>query len=111
MHKPAPPPRLRLDQLPVPELIALGQTSLTAHDYKDAIEVYKLLLKREHQPEAGWGASLAAAYLERAKQLAEKAMYREVAVLWENIPASCGQAPQPQGNRIKILLFGPTGGG
>lgn len=95
MHKPAPPPRLRLDQLPVPELIARGQTSLTAHDYKDAIEVYKLLLKREPQPEAGWGASLAAAYLERAKQLAEKAMYREAAVLWENIPASCGQAPQP----------------
>ncbi len=65
-------------------------------DYKDAIDVYKLLLKREPQPEAGWRESLATAYLERARQLAQKAMYREAAILWENIPSLCGQAPQPE---------------
>ena len=38
---------------------------------------------------------MATAYLERARQLAQKAMYREAAVLWENLPTLCGQAPQP----------------
>jgi tetratricopeptide (TPR) repeat protein len=95
MRKPSSPPRIRLDELPTRELIARGETLLSAHDYKDAIEVYKLLLKREPQAEAGWRGSLATAYLERAKQLAQKAMYREAIVLWENIPNLCGQAPQP----------------
>jgi tetratricopeptide (TPR) repeat protein len=95
MRKPPPPPRLRLDDLPTRELIARGEGLLSAHDYKDAIDVYKLLLKREPQPEAGWRESLATAYLERARQLAQKAMYREATVLWENIPNLCGLAPQP----------------
>ncbi|MCB1819973.1 MAG: hypothetical protein KDI73_00125 [Candidatus Competibacteraceae bacterium] len=86
----------RLDALPTPELIARGQDLLSGHNYRDAIDVYKLLLKREPQPEAGWRESLATAYLERARQLAHKAMYREAAVLWENIPTICAQAPHPE---------------
>ncbi|MCB1921932.1 MAG: hypothetical protein KDJ28_18430, partial [Candidatus Competibacteraceae bacterium] len=86
----------RLDVLPTPELIARGQDLLSAHNYKDAIDVYKLLLKREPHPEAGWRESLATAYLERARQLAQKAMCREAAVLWENIPTICAQAPHPE---------------
>jgi tetratricopeptide (TPR) repeat protein len=89
------PPRLRLDALPTRELIARGQDLLSARNYKDAIDIYKLLLKREPQGEAGWRESLATAYLERAWQLAEKAMYREAAVIWENLPNLCGQAPHP----------------
>ncbi len=96
MRKPIPQPRARLDDLPTQELIARGAALLSAHDYKDAIDVYKLLLKREPQAEAGWRESLATAYLERARQLAQKAMYREAAILWENIPSLCGQAPQPE---------------
>lgn len=96
MRKPTPPPRPRLDDLPTRELIACGGALLSAHDYKDAIDVYKLLLKREPQAEAGWRESLATAYLERARQLAQKAMHREAAVLWENIPTLCDQAPQPE---------------
>jgi hypothetical protein len=95
MRKPIPQPRARVDDLPTRELIARGIALLSAQDYKDAIDVYKLLLKREPQAEAGWRESLATAYLERARQLAQKAMYREAAVLWENIPTLCGQAPQP----------------
>ena len=95
MRKPTPQTRARLDDLPTRELIARGNALLSAQDYKDAIDVYKLLLKREPQPEAGWRDSLATAYLERARQLAQKAMYREAAILWENIPSLCGQAPQP----------------
>lgn len=86
----------RLDELPTRELITRGQDLLSAHNYKDAIDVYKLLLKREPQAESGWRESLATAYLERARQLAQKAMYREAAILWENIPTICGQAPHPE---------------
>ncbi|MFZ1641476.1 MAG: hypothetical protein WAV07_08575, partial [Candidatus Contendobacter sp.] len=96
MRKPIPQPRDRLDDLPTRELIARGGALLSARDYKNAIDVYKLLLKREPRPEAGWRESLATAYLERARQLAQKAMYREAAILWENIPSLCGQAPQPE---------------
>ena len=96
MRKPILQARARLDDLPTRELIARGAALLSAQDYKDAIDVYKLLLKREPQAEAGWRESLATAYLERARQLARKAMYREAAVLWENIPTLCGQTPQPE---------------
>jgi cellulose synthase operon protein C len=96
MAKASPPSRNRLDNLPTRELIARGETLVSTHDYKDAIDVYKLLLKREPQAEAGWREALAAAYLERARQLAGKAMYREAAVLWENLPNLCGQAPHPE---------------
>ena len=50
--------------------------------YKQAIELYKHLLKRETRAE--WQEALAAAYLERARELAAKGMPKEAAVLWEN---------------------------
>ncbi|MCC9000778.1 MAG: hypothetical protein LM522_15030, partial [Candidatus Contendobacter sp.] len=93
MRKPASQPRPRLDDLPTPELVRQGDALLSARDYKGAIDIYKLLLKRE--PQASWREPLAVAYLERARQLAQKEMYREAAVLWENIPSLCSQAPQP----------------
>ena len=94
MRKPAPSVRPKLEDLPTRDLIARGQTLLSTHDYKDAIDVYKLLLKRE--PQGSWRESLATAYLERAKELTGKAMYREAMVLWENIPSLCNQTPQPE---------------
>lgn len=96
MRKPTPPSRVRLDDLPTRELIARGVALRSDQNHKDAIDVYKLLLKREPQAEPGWRESLATAYLERARQLARKAMYREAAVLWENIPTLCGQVPHPE---------------
>lgn len=93
MRKPSPHSQPRLDNLPIQELATRGNALLSAHAYKEAIEVYKNLLKRE--PRGDWRAPLATAYLERARQLAGKAMYREAAVLWENIPVLCGQAPHP----------------
>lgn len=96
MAKAPPPSRNRLDNLPTRELIARGAALASAHNYKDAIDVYKLLLKREPQAEAGWREALATAYLERARQLAGKAMYREAAVLWENLPSLCGETPHPE---------------
>ncbi len=96
MRKPLAPARTRLDDLSTGELIARGESLLSARNYRDAIDLYKLLLKREPQAEAGWRESLAAVYLERAKELAGKAMHREAAVLWENIPSLCGRSPQPE---------------
>ncbi|MBE2294402.1 MAG: hypothetical protein IAF00_05600 [Phycisphaerales bacterium] len=96
MRKPPTSSRIRLDDLSTAELIAHGKNLLSTRNYRDAIDVYKLLLKREPQPEAGWRESLATTYLERAKELAGKAMYREAAVLWENIPKLCAQSPHPE---------------
>ncbi|MDZ7622533.1 MAG: hypothetical protein U5O69_09370 [Candidatus Competibacteraceae bacterium] len=96
MAKAQPPTRNRLDNLPTRELIARGSALLSTHDYKDAIDVYKLLLKREPQAETDWREALATAYLERARQLAGKAMYREAAVIWENLPNLCDRAPHPE---------------
>ncbi|MDQ5910331.1 MAG: hypothetical protein QG599_2427 [Pseudomonadota bacterium] len=96
MRKPPPPSRLRLEDLPTRELTTRGEALLAARNYKDAIDVYKLLLKREPQAEAGWRELLATVYLERAKQLADKAMHREAAIIWENLPGLCSQAPHPE---------------
>lgn len=50
--------------------------------YKEAIQTYKQLLKQEQRQE--WQQALAKAYLLRAQNLADKKMYKEAAVLWEN---------------------------
>ena len=53
MRKPAAPSaHPRLEDLATRDLIVHGQNLLSVHDYKDAINVYKLLLKRE--PQGGW---------------------------------------------------------
>lgn len=76
------------------ELISRGDALLNSGGYKEAIDVYKQLLKREQRGE--WRRRLATAYLERAKELAAKAMYQEAAVLWENIANLCGEVIEPE---------------
>ncbi len=75
-------------------LAAKAQADLSSGAYKDAIEAYKQLLKRE--PRDDWRGALATAYLGRARDLAAKAMYKEAAMLWENIPSLCRQVLQPE---------------
>ncbi|RKZ37948.1 MAG: hypothetical protein DRQ49_15330 [Gammaproteobacteria bacterium] len=55
--------------------------------HKEAIEIYKQLLKK--QPRSSWQAALAKAYLLRAIALANKGMYKEAVVLWENRANLC----------------------
>ncbi len=55
--------------------------------HKEAIDAYKQLLKKEQRDE--WQAALAKAYLLRAQALANKDMYKEAAVLWENRANLC----------------------
>lgn len=72
----------------IDSLAAQADTHLQAGRYRDAIAVYKQLLKRESRAE--WREALADAYLGRAEQLAAKAMYQEAAALWENMAGLCG---------------------
>ncbi|MFO1431887.1 MAG: hypothetical protein U1F76_17405 [Candidatus Competibacteraceae bacterium] len=80
--------------LSTPALAAKAQAALSNNAYKDAVEAYKQLLKRE--PRDDWRNALAAAYLGRAGDLAAKAMYKEATILWENIPNLGGQVLQPE---------------
>ncbi len=67
-------------QVNAAKLLAMGR-------YKEAIESYKRLLKKEQRDE--WQTALAKAYLRRAQSLANKGMYKEAAVLWENRANLC----------------------
>jgi len=67
-------------QVNAAKLLAMGH-------YKEAIESYKRLLKKESRDE--WQTALAKAYLRRAQSLANKGMYKEAAVLWENRANLC----------------------
>lgn len=72
----------------IEELATEAGRHLNMGHYKEAIEIYKQLLKRESRVE--WQRDLSMAYLERAKTLAQKAMYKEASVLWENRANLCG---------------------
>jgi tetratricopeptide (TPR) repeat protein len=72
---------------PVETCPAKAADLLAKGHYKEAIEAYKNLLKKEQREE--WHAALAKAYLLRAQALANKDMYKEAAVLWENRANLC----------------------
>jgi tetratricopeptide (TPR) repeat protein len=65
-----------------------AEAALCASRFKEAIELYKSLLKREHR--ADWLNGLAAAYAGRADQLAAKGMVKEALALWRTRADICG---------------------
>jgi cellulose synthase operon protein C len=70
------------------EILAQKAADLLAKSHhKEAIDTYKQLLKKEQREE--WKAALAKAYLLRAQTLANKGLYKEAAVLWENRANLC----------------------
>lgn len=75
----------RVDEQDAHALSLLQQGS-----YKEAISAYKTLLKTENRPE--WQEQLAQAYLQRALGLAQKGLYAEAVILWENY-AALSQTP------------------
>ncbi len=83
------------------ELVAKGSRLMATKSYREAIDIYKQLLKREQRQE--WRDTLATAYLERSKDLAAKAMYKEAAMLWENIANLCSAVIEP-GQYIDWLI-------
>jgi len=70
----------------IDQLLVQATAHQTAHRYKDLVEVYKELLKREVRPE--WQIALGQAYGQRARALAAKGMYREAVAMWESTSAS-----------------------
>ena len=91
-HRPKP------RQVPTvaPAIAASGDPAQPAHQalaasrFKEAVEAFKTLLKRERRPE--WLAGLAAAYAGRAEQLAAKDMLKEALALWRTRAQICGVA-------------------
>jgi len=69
-----------------------------AGQYKEAIELYKTLLKQSDNSE--WRQALAECYLQRAWSFADKGMVKEALVLWENYAQNA--APPYQGHDCYI---------
>ncbi|MBI5438397.1 MAG: hypothetical protein HY936_05550 [Nitrosomonadales bacterium] len=70
-------------------LAAEAEAALGASRHKEAIELYKELIKRERQP--NWIDGLASCYAGRARDLASKGMVKEALVLWRNRTQLCGK--------------------
>ena len=68
--------------LDVSALESQALSKLNAGQYKEAIELYKALLKQSNKAE--WRQALARCYLQRALGFATKSMIKEAVVLWEN---------------------------
>lgn len=78
-----------------------AEAALRAARFKEAIELYKALLKRERRAE--WLDCLASAYAGRAGQLAEKGMIKEALALWRTRADMCG-APLCDGPYVGWLV-------
>ena len=78
-----------------------AEAALVASRFKEAIEHFKGLLKRERRP--AWLAGLAAAYAGRAEQLVGKGMIKEALALWRTRADACG-VPVLAGPYVDWLL-------
>ncbi|MBK6973079.1 MAG: tetratricopeptide repeat protein [Sterolibacteriaceae bacterium] len=67
-----------------------ASAALEASRFREAIDLYKGLLKVERRQD--WVDALAAAYAGRAGDLAAKGMYAEALALWRNRAQSCAKA-------------------
>ncbi len=76
------------------ELMTKGEEYLNSKRYKDAIIIFKQLIK-EDKDSADWNKLLANAYLGRTRELAAKKMYKEALVVWENMASLCGEHKEP----------------
>jgi len=61
--------------------------------FKDAIELYKQLLKQENRP--FWRDALASAYVGRAKALAAKGLFKEAEIVFGNAISAGGAVREP----------------
>ena len=69
--------------------------------FKDAIELFKPLVRQDPRPE--WKESLADAYCGRARALAAKGMLKEAAIVLENTLTQAGTLRDPQGLRMRFV--------
>ncbi len=77
-------------------------SKLNTGQYKEAIDLYKSLLKRANN--ADWRRALAHCYLQRALAFASKGMVKEALVLWENYARNAEPPHQALDQYISWLL-------
>lgn len=82
------PPSRASDSTDNAVLAERAKAALSTAHFKEAIEHFKELLKRERQ--GPWLEGLAEAYAGRAGQLAAKGMIKEALALWRTRSESCG---------------------
>jgi len=88
-----------------PDISVLESQALSkknAGQYKDAIDLYKSLLKRANNTE--WREALAQCYLQRALAFAAKGMVKEALVLWENYARNAEPPHKARDHYISWLL-------
>jgi tetratricopeptide (TPR) repeat protein len=88
--------QLQRKSLPLASTGSLAETAieaLRAERFKDAIELFKKLVK--HDPRSEWRAALSDAYIGRAKVLAAKGMFKEAEIVLGNAVASDGMVKDP----------------
>jgi tetratricopeptide (TPR) repeat protein len=88
-----------------PDVSTLENQALSrqnAGQYKEAIDLYKSLLK--HASNANWRKALAQCYLQRALAFAAKGMVKEALVLWENYAQNAEPPHEARDRYISWLL-------
>ena len=74
-------------------LVIRAAEALQQERFKEAVELFKQLIRQDPRPE--WKHSLAEAYHGRARALAAKRMFKEAAIVLENTLASDGTVHDP----------------
>ena len=89
------------------QLAALAIRHMEAKRYRDAVEIYKQLLKLE--PEKGWQSHLIVAYVKRSEALIAKKMFKEALMLLDNAERLGSVPPRPDLNFVCLLRSGQHG--
>ena len=79
--------------VPIDTLAVRATEALQQQRFKEAIELFKLVIRQDPRPE--WKQSLADAYGGRARVLAAKGMFKEAAMVLENTLAADGTLREP----------------
>ena len=100
--KKKPPSTPKASDSDISAIESMALSKLNSGQYKDAIDLYKSLLKRANN--ADWRAALGQCYLQRSLAFAAKNMVKEAVVLWENYAQNTGQPHQALDHYISWLL-------
>ena len=79
-------------------LAARAAEALKQQRFKEAVELFKPMIRQDPRPE--WKHSLAEAYRGRARALAAKRMFKEAAMVVENTLGPMARSPIPSSTCI-----------
>ena len=83
---------------PLGTLAARAAEAMKQQRFKEAVDLFKLVIRHDPQPE--WKQSLAEAYRGRARALAAKEMFKEAAMVVENTLGPMARSPIPSSTCI-----------